>query len=179
VQNFREQIRHTKSTSTIIKSLKSRSVSIHIDRRVLGCHCLISKCKLDVYRHRQRLGCRPAHPTRASCLTHCQHKPTVTMRRQKYPSFDLFSNPPPPNLTHFQQQYVRDFDWASSLLGPVEGWSLQLRQMVNIIQRDSSGSCIYWDIPGKNGSLDVVIVYNEAYTHLMCVIPSLCLKDLI
>lgn len=91
------------------------------------------------------------------------------MGRQNYPSFDLFSESPPPYLTHFQQQYVRDFDWASSRLGPVQGWPLQLRQMVNIIQRDNSSSCIYWDIPGKDGTLDVVIVYNEAYTHLMCV----------
>lgn len=87
----------------------------------------------------------------------------------KYPSFDLFSDPPPPNLTPFQQQYVRDFDWASSPIGPVHSWPSQLRQLVNIIQRDTHGSCIYWDVPGDHGNTDVVILYNEAYTYLMYV----------
>jgi len=94
------------------------------------------------------------------------------MGGRKYPSFDLFSDPPPPNLTPFQRQYVRDFDWASSPLGPVQYWPLQLRQMVNIVQRDKSGAVVYWDVPGKDGVPNVVIVYNEAYSHIMCVNPS-------
>ena len=101
------------------------------------------------------------------------------MGRQKYPSLDLFSDSPPPNLTPFQNQYVRDFDWASSPLGPVKDWPLQLRQMVNIIQRDNSGSCICWDIPGVDGRQDVVIVYNEAYTHLMCVATAIFFQEVL
>ncbi len=97
-----------------------------------------------------------------------QNNPPGDMGGRKYPSIDLFSDPPPLNLTSFQRQYVRDFDWASSPLGPVQSWPLQLRQMVNIVQRDKSSAVVYWDIPSKDGAPDVVIVYNEAYTHIMC-----------
>jgi signal transduction histidine kinase len=39
--------------------------------------------------------------------------------------------------------------------------------MVMMIQRDSNPSCIYWDIPSVDETPDVVIIYNEAYTHLI------------
>ena len=82
--------------------------------------------------------------------------------------FDWLTGPAPPDLTPFQN-FVRDLDWNSSPLGPIDRWPIQLRQQVLVIMADPSPAVVYWDTvwnPEKQRP-DVAIVYNEPYTHLI------------
>ena len=56
-------------------------------------------------------------------------------------------------------QFARSIDWASSALGPIEGWSSDLRSMCNLIMASPHPAAMYW---GE----DLVAIYNEAYILL-------------
>ncbi|KAF2663979.1 hypothetical protein BT63DRAFT_444408 [Microthyrium microscopicum] len=75
------------------------------------------------------------------------------------PRFDWTRNPPPANLTPFQE-FTRNVDWANSPLGPMEEWPAQLRQMVLLIMADPLPAVVYWGD-------ETTIVYNEAYVPLI------------
>jgi hypothetical protein len=68
---------------------------------------------------------------------------------------DWTRNPPPPNLTPFQE-FTRNVDWEKSPLGPMDSWPAQLRQTVLLIVADPSPAVVYWGD-------EMTIVYNEAY----------------
>jgi hypothetical protein len=53
-------------------------------------------------------------------------------------------------------KFFRQYDWASTELGPMSSWSLELRCMVNMLMSDPRSSAMYW---GKNR----ITMYNEAY----------------
>ncbi|KAL8849594.1 MAG: hypothetical protein Q9221_005421 [Calogaya cf. arnoldii] len=56
-------------------------------------------------------------------------------------------------------QFTRSVDWAATKLGPVEGWSTELRSMCNLIMASPHPAAMYW---GE----DLVAIYNEAYILL-------------
>ncbi|KAL9040919.1 MAG: hypothetical protein Q9180_001613 [Flavoplaca navasiana] len=56
-------------------------------------------------------------------------------------------------------QFTRSIDWAATELGPVEGWSTELRSMCNLIMASPHPAAMYW---GE----DLVAIYNEAYILL-------------
>ena len=56
-------------------------------------------------------------------------------------------------------QFARNIDWASTSLGPIDGWSSELRSMCNLIMASPHPAAMYW---GK----DFVAIYNEAYIYL-------------
>lgn len=56
-------------------------------------------------------------------------------------------------------QFARTVDWASTALGPIEGWSADLRQMCNLIMASPHPAAMYW---GE----ELVAIYNEAYVML-------------
>ncbi|GIZ42533.1 hypothetical protein CKM354_000579600 [Cercospora kikuchii] len=56
-------------------------------------------------------------------------------------------------------QFARSIDWASTSLGPIEGWSADLRQMCNLIMASPHPAAMYW---GE----DLIAIYNEAYIML-------------
>ena len=56
-------------------------------------------------------------------------------------------------------QFARSIDWASTALGPIEGWSSDLRSMCNLIMASPHPAAMYW---GE----DLVAIYNEAYILL-------------
>ncbi|KAL8671189.1 MAG: hypothetical protein Q9168_004306 [Polycauliona sp. 1 TL-2023] len=56
-------------------------------------------------------------------------------------------------------QFARSIDWAATSLGPIEGWSSELRSMCNLIMASPHPSAMYW---GE----DLVAIYNEAYILL-------------
>ncbi|SPQ17804.1 beebe2d5-08c2-455b-abdd-f494c907cdc7 [Thermothielavioides terrestris] len=63
-----------------------------------------------------------------------------------------------PNLDA-HHRFARSIDWASTALGPVEGWPLELRIMSSMVMGSPHPAALYW---GK----DYVAIYNEAYISL-------------
>lgn len=53
-------------------------------------------------------------------------------------------------------RFFHSFDWASTELGPMSLWSLDLRRIVNQLMTDPRPAAMYW---GKN----LTMMYNEAY----------------
>ena len=53
-------------------------------------------------------------------------------------------------------EWVRNFNWASTPLGGIEGWPDQLRLIINLLMSDPSPAVIYW---GE----ELTTIYNEAY----------------
>jgi hypothetical protein len=62
-------------------------------------------------------------------------------------------------LTPFQR-FTRDVDWENSPLGPMEGWSSQLRQAVLTLMADPDPAIVFW---GER----MTLVYNEVYPDLI------------
>ncbi|KAK4191891.1 putative signal transduction histidine-protein kinase [Podospora australis] len=56
-------------------------------------------------------------------------------------------------------RFVRSVDWASTSLGPVEGWPSDLRIMANMVMGSPHPAALYW-------GPDYVALYNEAYISL-------------
>lgn len=56
-------------------------------------------------------------------------------------------------------QFARSINWATTSLGPIEKWPVELRGMCNLIMASPHPSAMYW------GS-DHIAIYNEAYVLL-------------
>ncbi|RDW82736.1 hypothetical protein BP6252_03848 [Coleophoma cylindrospora] len=75
-------------------------------------------------------------------------------------------NSHPPWMWTFMQnpsshvRFIRDFDWPSTPIGPLETWPVQLCQMLNIVIADPEPAVIFW-------GPELVMVYNEAYIPLI------------
>lgn len=52
--------------------------------------------------------------------------------------------------------FARKVDWASTPLGPMDKWSLQFREVVNLVMRNPHPCSLFW---GE----ELTMVYNEAY----------------
>ncbi|CAK3760080.1 Histidine kinase NIK1 [Lecanosticta acicola] len=74
------------------------------------------------------------------------------------PSFDWTRLPVSDSMPK-HIQFARSVDWASTALGPIENWSLDLRQMCNLIMASPHPAAMYW---GE----DLIAIYNEAYILL-------------
>lgn len=55
---------------------------------------------------------------------------------------------------------LRAFDWGKTDLGPMSGWSTELRRMTTMCLLDNK-ACVLWWGPKR------IAVYNEAYSHVM------------
>src|SRR5580698_208686 len=51
---------------------------------------------------------------------------------------------------------VRDYDWASTPLGPIENWSKELLTIVNLTLASSSPARTMW-------GPELILIYNDAY----------------
>ncbi|KAK8903072.1 hypothetical protein QC760_008563 [Botrytis cinerea] len=80
-------------------------------------------------------------------------------KKSKRKNFDWISEPRTLELTPFQQ-FTVDIDWEKSPLGPMNGWSKQLRAMVLLCFADPSPASILWGD-------DSTIIYNEPFTQLI------------
>lgn len=56
-------------------------------------------------------------------------------------------------------RFARSVDWEATALGPISGWSADLRQMCNLIMASPHPAAMYW---GE----EMVAIYNEAYVLL-------------
>jgi PAS domain S-box-containing protein len=89
------------------------------------------------------------------------------------PFDDLVLASPPPLRTTFDwtqipiddpnlpphHRFARSIDWASTPLGPIETWPLELRIMSTMVLGSPHPAALYW---GK----DYTVIYNEAYISL-------------
>ena len=67
---------------------------------------------------------------------------------------------PPTGLTPSAHiAWIRDFDWASTPLGPINTWSPQLRQACEMMLASPDPITIFW-------GPDLILIYNEAYVAL-------------
>lgn len=57
-------------------------------------------------------------------------------------------------------KFFRDFDWASTKLGPMKSWSFQLQQCCQFLLADPRPAALHW------GS-ERVMLYNEGYTSIL------------
>ncbi|KAF7924428.1 uncharacterized protein EAE98_007479 [Botrytis deweyae] len=80
-------------------------------------------------------------------------------KKSKRKNFDWISEPRTMELTPFQQ-FTVDVDWEKSPLGPMNGWSKQLRSMVLLCFADPTPATILWGD-------DSTIIYNEPFTQLI------------
>ncbi|OCK83195.1 hypothetical protein K432DRAFT_280182, partial [Lepidopterella palustris CBS 459.81] len=83
------------------------------------------------------------------------------------PSYDIALAGPydctlaiPPSSISEHVRYFRSIDWSSTSLGPMTGWSPQLRLMVNITMQDHNPAIVFW---GE----DVVMIYNASYIQIL------------
>jgi PAS domain-containing protein len=67
-----------------------------------------------------------------------------------------FTRPNPSAVLSSHIQFVLDFDWGATLLGPIHSWPPELRRMANILMSDPRPAAMYW---GKQRTM----MYNEAY----------------
>ena len=65
------------------------------------------------------------------------------------------------NVSHLSKhiQYIKNSPWDFTILGPMEGWSPELRQAVNMIVASPHPAALYW-------SQSFIIIYNEAYVNV-------------
>lgn len=57
-------------------------------------------------------------------------------------------------------EFVLNFDWGSTELGPINEWSTELRRMTNILMSDPRPAAMYW---GKHRTM----LYNQPYVVVM------------
>ena len=56
--------------------------------------------------------------------------------------------------------FIRSFDWASSLLGPVDQWPQSLRTSVSTCLNSRFAILIWW-------GPELVMLYNDAYRQII------------
>ncbi len=71
-----------------------------------------------------------------------------------------FTKPNPSFILSPHHQFVLNFDWASTELGPISQWSTELRRMANILMSDPRPAAMYY---GKHRTM----LYNEPYVVVM------------
>ncbi|KAI1175577.1 hypothetical protein F4777DRAFT_322917 [Nemania sp. FL0916] len=74
------------------------------------------------------------------------------------PSFDWTRIPLTPDLPD-HIHFARTRDWASTPVGPIEEWSLELRTISNLVMGSPHPAALYW---GR----ELTVIYNEAYVAM-------------
>jgi hypothetical protein len=57
-------------------------------------------------------------------------------------------------------EFVRNWDWSKTFLGPMESWSPRLRLMANLIMVDPNPAVLFW-------GPELIGIYNEPYVPLL------------
>ena len=100
-------------------------------------------------------------PLLAPAQTQTQNEsPRSTINEPVWP-YDITSPTLPPGReVSAHIQLVRSHDWASSELGPMKSWSVQLRRLVNMCMTDPRPAAVWWH---KSRT----IIYNEGYASIL------------
>ncbi|KAM0719598.1 hypothetical protein Q7P37_003728 [Cladosporium fusiforme] len=76
-------------------------------------------------------------------------------------TFDVTSSRLPRDLVVSDHvAFVRGHDWASTELGPMSSWSLELRRLVNMCLVDPRPAAVWW-------TKSRIIIYNERYATIL------------
>lgn len=79
--------------------------------------------------------------------------------RSRFATFDWTNETPPAKLSP-HVLWARSIDWSSTPLGPMRGWSSQLRSNASLIMQDPRPAV------GFYGS-ELIMIYNEPYIELL------------
>lgn len=79
--------------------------------------------------------------------------------RSKTSNFDWTYEAPPDRMTP-HVAWARSIDWASTSLGPMTGWSSQLRSITTLVMQDPRPAVVFC-------GPDLIMVYNETYIDLL------------
>lgn len=66
--------------------------------------------------------------------------------------------PEPPGFISEHVAFARKVNWANTPLGPMESWSVQFREVVNLLMRNPHPASLFW---GE----ELTMLYNEAYKN--------------
>jgi hypothetical protein len=64
--------------------------------------------------------------------------------------------PNPKGIISEHVAFVRSIDWASTPLGVMDSWTLQFRELVNLVMRNPFPCALFWGD-------ELTMIYNEAY----------------
>ncbi|KAJ4983602.1 hsp90-like protein [Stagonosporopsis vannaccii] len=76
-----------------------------------------------------------------------------------FTTFDWTDDPPPAKLSS-HIAWARSIDWACTPLGPMRGWSPQLRSNASLIMQDPRPAVGFY-------GQELIMIYNEAYIELL------------
>ncbi|KAF2086949.1 hypothetical protein K490DRAFT_43180 [Saccharata proteae CBS 121410] len=98
-------------------------------------------------------------------------RPDIQHRRESMAGPELTldwtcQNPPSEMTDHIK--FTRSVDWGATSLGPMSGWSPQLRLMSNVIMKDVRPGVLFW-------GPDNIMIYNEAYIPLIGDLHPACM----
>ncbi|UPX17011.1 uncharacterized protein EKO05_0007388 [Ascochyta rabiei] len=79
--------------------------------------------------------------------------------RSNFATFDWTDDPPPIKLTA-HVSWARGIDWANTPLGPMKGWSPQLRSNASLIMQDPRPAVGFY-------GPELIMIYNEPYIQLL------------
>ena len=66
----------------------------------------------------------------------------------------------PPRTLSAHTKLLREWDWASTPLGPVRSWSPILRSMANLVNMDPNPAVLFW-------GPKMAHIYNESYINML------------
>jgi hypothetical protein len=84
---------------------------------------------------------------------------SVKSSRSNLTTFDWTDDPPPVKLSA-HVAWARSIDWANTPLGPMRGWSPQLRSNASLIMQDPRPAVGFY-------GPELIMIYNEAYIELL------------
>ena len=79
--------------------------------------------------------------------------------RSKTSNFDWTYETPPDRMTP-HVAWARSIDWAGTSLGPMSGWSSQLRSITTLVMQDPRPAVVFC-------GPDLIMIYNETYIDLL------------
>ncbi|KAH6639710.1 aerobic respiration control sensor protein-like protein arcB [Boeremia exigua] len=82
-----------------------------------------------------------------------------THSKASFTTFDWTDDPPPVKLSS-HVAWARSIDWANTPLGPMKGWSPQLRSNASLIMQDPRPAVGFY-------GQELIMIYNEPYIELL------------
>lgn len=88
-----------------------------------------------------------------------ERSPSKPVTGPTFTTFDWTDDPPPTKMSP-HVAWARGIDWASTPLGPMRDWSLQLRSNASLIMMDPRPAVGFY-------GCELIMIYNEPYVELL------------
>jgi|TARA_R110002003_G_scaffold117_4_gene10383 hypothetical protein len=105
-------------------------------------------------------GRAPALPHLSSAVDGLGQDEHAPLQQSQHGPYDMTSAEPPTRFVGEHIEHLRGVDWAQTPLGPMNAWSPELRNAVNMCLNDVHPCMLFWGD-------DVTMIYNEAYVQLI------------